>query len=56
MTYAERIWTGATFPDVGILVLGESWYGDYDGDLVTDAGYIAAYFSSTARIGSMVVL
>jgi len=43
MTYAERIWTGASFPDVGILVLGESWYGDYDGDLVTNAGYIAGY-------------
>ena len=45
MTCEERIWIEPSFPEVGILVLGESWYGDYAGDLATDAEYIAAYLA-----------
>lgn len=43
---AERIWIGPDYGTLRVLVLGESWYGDYDGDLATDAGYIAAYLDS----------
>lgn len=41
--YPERIWIGSRYADRKILVLGESWYGDYVGDLVTDDGYVRAY-------------
>lgn len=43
MSYSERVWRGPHYDPRRVLVLGESWYGDYEGDLVTDAGYIAAY-------------
>ena len=46
MTYPERVWIGPHFDHHRILVLGESWYGDYEGDLVTDAGYITAYLAN----------
>ena len=46
MSYPERIWVGQGYESLRVLVLGESWYGDYEGDLVTDAGYIAAYLSN----------
>ncbi len=36
---------GPQYGSSRVLVLGESWYGDYEGDLVTDAGYIAAYLA-----------
>lgn len=45
--YAERVWIGPGFASSRILVLGESWYGDYEGDLVTDDGYIRAYLDGT---------
>ena len=39
----ERIWIGNRYPATRVFVLGESWYGTYEGDLVTDAGWIQAY-------------
>jgi hypothetical protein len=41
----ERIWVGPRYSTSRILVLGESWYGEYEGDLVTDDGYISAYLA-----------
>lgn len=43
MAYPEKIWKGDSYGDRRIFVLGESWYGDYPDDLVTDDGYIRAY-------------
>lgn len=39
----ERVWIGNRYPATRVFVLGESWYGTYEGDLVTDAGWIQAY-------------
>jgi hypothetical protein len=47
MTYPERVWIGPHYEPLRVLVLGESWYGDYPEHLVTDAGYIAAYLANT---------
>ena len=47
VTYPERIWIGPTYSKLGIFVLGESWYGDFSGDLVTDDGYIRAYLEGS---------
>lgn len=46
MNYPERVWIGPHYDTLRVFVLGESWYGDYEGDLVTDAGYIAAYLAN----------
>lgn len=46
-TYHEKIWIGSTYSKLRILVLGESWYGDFLGDLVTDEGYIRAYLKGS---------
>lgn len=46
MTYPERVWIGPHYECLRVFVLGESWYGDYEGDLVTDAGYITAYLAN----------
>lgn len=46
MSYPERVWIGPHYETSRVLVLGESWYGDYEGDLATDAGYIAAYLEN----------
>ena len=43
MSHAEKVWIGAGYSELRILVLGESWYGDFPDDLVTDDGYIRAY-------------
>ena len=43
--YPEKVWVGPNFRSLGIFVLGESWYGDFSKDLVTDDGYIQAYLS-----------
>ena len=47
MTQAERIWVGPAFSNQRIFVLGESWYGDYPDELVTDDGYIRAYLAGS---------
>jgi hypothetical protein len=39
----SRIWRGRNYPEARIFILGESWYGEYLGDLNYDDGYIAAY-------------
>ena len=41
--YPEKVWVGPDFQ--GIFVLGESWYGDFSKELVTDHGYIQAYLA-----------
>ena len=49
MASPERIWVGPQYHKERIFVLGESWFGDYEGDLATDAGYITAYLAGTQR-------
>lgn len=41
--YPQRVWVAPGFARLCIFVLGESWYGHYEGDLATDDGYIRAY-------------
>lgn len=40
-----KIWKGEAFALRKIFVLGESWYGDYSDDLITDDGYVRAYLA-----------
>jgi hypothetical protein len=49
MALPERIWVGPRYNEERIFVLGESWFGDYEGDLVTDHGYITAYLAGSLR-------
>jgi len=42
----EKIWCGKYFLKSRVLVLGESWYGNYEGELATDAGWIQAYLEN----------
>lgn len=49
MTNPERIWIGPRYGEVGIFVLGESWYGDFPDDQVTDDGYVTAYLEGRVR-------
>ena len=49
MTYAEKIWVGPEYSKRRIFVHGESWYGHYSGDLVTDDGYIRAYLAGRVK-------
>ena len=49
MSHPERIWIGPTYSKLRVLVLGESWYGDFPGDLVTDDGYIRAYLEGRVK-------
>jgi hypothetical protein len=39
----EKVWIGPSYRSGGIFVLGESWYGEYTDELVTDDGWIRAY-------------
>jgi hypothetical protein len=43
--YPENVWIGPEFDTTGVLVLGESWYGDFPDHLATDDGYISAYLA-----------
>ena len=43
MQYPEKIWVGPTFTKQRLFVVGQSWYGQYKGDLATDDGYIREY-------------
>ena len=45
MACSEKVWIGPNYSYRRIFVLGESWYGDYTDDLVTDDGYIRAYLA-----------
>jgi hypothetical protein len=49
MSYAEKVWVGPAYPRLRVLVLGESWYGDFPDDLVTDDGYIRAYLDGRVK-------
>ncbi len=49
MSHSERIWIGPNYSIRRIFVLGESWYGEFSGDLVTDDGYISAYLAGHQR-------
>lgn len=44
--YPDKVWIGPDFVSLGILVLGESWYGDFAQDIATDDGYIQAYLAN----------
>ena len=41
----ERIWIGPRYNEARIFILGESWFGNWEGDLATDDGYIRAYLA-----------
>lgn len=45
----ERIWVGPRYQERRIFILGESWFGNYEGDLATDDGYITAYLVGAQR-------
>ena len=47
----DRPWIGSSFDNKRILVLGESWYGDWGDDRNTDAGYVRAYLRGALRDG-----
>jgi hypothetical protein len=40
---SDQVWIGPRYSETGIFVLGESWYGEYAENLVTDQGWISAY-------------
>lgn len=39
----DKPWIGPNYKGMRILVLGESWYGDWGGAQNSDAGYVQAY-------------
>lgn len=41
--FNDQPWIGRDFETTGILVLGESWYGDWGAEYNSDASYIQAY-------------
>jgi len=43
----DQVWVGPRYCEMGIFVLGESWYGDYAEKLVTDHGWIQSYLNGT---------
>ena len=45
MSHPEKVWIGPKYEKRRILVLGESWYGEFSDELVTDDGYINAYLA-----------
>jgi hypothetical protein len=49
--YPEKIWIGPNYPGFGVFILGESWYGEYPDDLVTDDGYVRAYLAGRKSDG-----
>ena len=49
MCHPEKIWIGSTYQTRRIFVLGESWYGDFSNELVTDGGYIHAYLDGRVK-------
>ena len=49
MCHPEKIWIGSTYQTRRIFVLGESWYGDFSNELVTDDGYIHAYLDGRVK-------
>ena len=49
MCHPEKIWIGSNYQTRRIFVLGESWYGDFSNELVTDDGYIRAYLDGRVK-------
>lgn len=49
MSFLERIWVGPKYHEGRIFILGESWFGDFEGDLATDDGYITAFLAGKQR-------
>ena len=45
MRHPEKVWIGPKYEEQRIFVLGESWYGEFSDELVTDDGYINAYLA-----------
>lgn len=43
----DKPWIGPKYEETRILVLGESWYGDWGGAQNSDAGYVQAYLDGT---------
>lgn len=44
--FVDQPWIGSNYQKTRILVLGESWYGDWGCEHNSDQGYIAAYLSN----------
>jgi hypothetical protein len=49
MSYPECIWVGPRYHEERIFILGESWFGDFEDELATDDGYIAAFLAGAQR-------
>jgi len=47
----SRVWKGDQYEPNRILVLAQSWYGTYEGDLRFDDGYIAAWLRGQVKDG-----
>lgn len=47
----DEVWIGEHYERERILVLGESWYGDYGEDRNTDRGYVRAYVNGQQADG-----
>ena len=47
----DKPWIGSNYQEKRILVLGESWYGDWGGAQNNDAGYVQAYVDGKLRDG-----
>jgi len=45
MRYPEKVWLGPNYLSNRVFVLGQSWFGHYEGDLATDDGYIREYLA-----------
>jgi hypothetical protein len=45
----SRVWKGRDFDRTRILVLGESWYGSYEGELNFDHGWVSAWLRGEVR-------
>lgn len=41
--FKDEPWIGDRFAETGVLVLGESWYGDWGAEHNSDKGYVQAY-------------
>lgn len=40
ITVSDRIWIGDRYAEHRLLILGESYYGQYEGDMETDEVYL----------------
>lgn len=49
--FVDRPWIGSSYDQNQILVLGESWYGDWGSEHNSDQGYVAAYLDGKISDG-----